>query len=237
MPDLVLIRHGQSQWNLENRFTGFTDVDLSEKGRGEAARAGELLRERGVSFGRVYSSVLKRAIRTLWITLDGLDAMWLPQTAHWRLNERHYGALQGLNKEETAAKHGKEQVQIWRRSFDVRPPMVERTDPRHPANDPRYRGVDPALLPGGESLKDTLARVLPYWESDIAPFLAQGENILIAAHGNSLRAICKHLFKVSDQDIPHLEIPTGNPLHIGLDGGLAVLERSYLDESRAGELP
>jgi 2,3-bisphosphoglycerate-dependent phosphoglycerate mutase len=232
-----MIRHGESNWNRENRFTGWVDVELSETGVAQAQRGGDLLREEGIEFDHAFTSVLRRAIRTLWIALDRMDRMWLPQTANWRLNERHYGGLQGLNKAETAAKHGDEQVHIWRRSFDVPPPPLDLDDPMHPSKDPRYRDVPPELLPSSESLKVTLARVMPYWDEAIAPQLQAGRNVLIAAHGNSLRALAKHLFGVGDQDIIGLEIPTGNPILLDLDAQLKPMTARYLDETRAGKLP
>jgi 2,3-bisphosphoglycerate-dependent phosphoglycerate mutase len=237
LPYLAMIRHGESRWNRENRFTGWIDVELSETGMEQAGRAGELLRAEGIEFDLAFTSVLKRAIRTLWIALDRMDRMWLPQTANWRLNERHYGGLQGLNKAETAAKHGEEQVHIWRRSFDVPPPALSLADPTHPSHDPRYRGVPAELLPSAESLKVTLGRVMPYWDEAIAPQLHAGRNVLIAAHGNSLRALAKHLFGVGDQDIIGLEIPTGNPILLDLDTRLVPMNARYLDESRVGKLP
>ena len=237
MPQLVMIRHGESDWNKQNRFTGWIDVGLAETGTAQARLAGELLRDGGFRFDVAYTSVLKRAIATLWIVLEELDSMWLPQTAHWRLNERHYGALQGLNKAETAAKHGDAQVHTWRRSFDVPPPPLAADDPSHPARDPRYKGVRPDLLPSGESLALTLVRVMPVWEERLAPILRDGRNLVIAAHGNSLRALVKHLFEISDDAIPKLEIPTGNPLAIELDSALRPLEARYLDEARAGPVP
>ncbi|MBI4799221.1 MAG: 2,3-diphosphoglycerate-dependent phosphoglycerate mutase [Desulfarculus sp.] len=237
MPTLVLIRHGQSAWNLENRFTGWTDVDLSRQGRAEAAKAGRLLREEGHAFDLAFASVLKRAIRTLWIVLEELDQMWVPQQVSWRLNERHYGALQGLDKAETAVRHSEEQVRLWRRGFDQPPPPLALDDPRHPRQDPRYAHLEPALLPGGESLKHTLARVMPHWHQEIAPSLRLGRRVVVAAHGNSLRALCKHLLDISDQDIPGLEIPTGNPLVFDLDHNLGVRLCRYLDEDRAQPLP
>lgn len=237
MPSLVLIRHGQSAWNLENRFTGWTDVDLSEQGRAEAVLAGRLLREEGHAFDLSFASVLKRAIRTLWLVLEELDQMWLPQQISWRLNERHYGALQGLDKAETAQAHGDEQVRVWRRSFDVPPPALAQDDPRHPRHDPRYSLLEPALLPGAESLKDTLARVMPYWHQEIAPALRLGRRVLVAAHGNSLRALCKHLLGIGDQEITSLEIPTGNPLVFDLSPELKVRHCRYLDQGRAQPLP
>ena len=227
---LVLIRHGQSVWNAENRFTGWTDVDLSDKGRGEAAKAAELIRAEGLDFDRCYTSVLKRAIRTLWIVLDGLDRMWLPVERHWRLNERHYGALQGLNKAETAAKHGEDQVKIWRRSYDVRPPLLEAGDERLPGGDPRYAGLGANELPAGECLKDTVERVLPCWEGEIAPRVKAGERLLISAHGNSIRALVKHLDQISDSEIMGVEIPTGVPLVYTLDAELKPISSRYLGD-------
>lgn len=237
MPHLAMIRHGESAWNLENRFTGWIDVELTETGVAQAQRGGDLLRAEGIEFDQAFTSVLRRAIRTLWIALDRMDRMWLPQIANWRLNERHYGGLQGLNKAETAAKHGDEQVHIWRRSFDVPPPPLDPGDPTHPSHDPRYRDVPPGLLPATESLKVTLTRVMPYWDEAIAPQLAAGRNVLIAAHGNSLRALAKHLFGISDQDIIGLEIPTGNPMLLDLDSRLKPVSARYLDETRARKLP
>ncbi len=237
MPHLVLIRHGQSQWNLENRFTGWHDVDLTEQGRAEAKKSGELLKALPVTFDRAYTSVLTRAIRTLWMVLDEADIMWLPQTTAWELNERHYGGLTGLNKAETAEKHGDEQVHIWRRSFDIPPPELDLDSPYHPRSDKRYAKVPAALLPATESLKTTLDRVLPYWSREIAPIAQAGENIIIAAHGNSLRALCKHLLEISDDEITSLEIPTGNPLLFDLDADLNVKSCGYLDKDRAADLP
>ncbi len=236
-PTLAMIRHGQSEWNLANRFTGWTDVDLTDQGRAEAKKSGALLKARGVTFDRAYTSVQTRAIRTLWIVLDEMDLMWLPQTTAWQLNERSYGALQGLNKAETAEKHSPEQVHIWRRSYDTPPPSLDEDDPRHPKHDPRYAHVDPASLPGAESLKMTLERALPYWSAHIAPALESGENVVIAAHGNSLRALAKHLLNISDADIPNLEIPTGNPLVFELESGLSVKDVAYLDQDRAAPIP
>jgi 2,3-bisphosphoglycerate-dependent phosphoglycerate mutase len=232
-----MIRHGESDWNLQNRFTGWVDVDLSETGVAQARRSGELLRAEGIAFDLAFTSVLKRAIRTLWIVLDELDRMWLPQVANWRLNERHYGALQGLNKAETAAKHGDDQVKIWRRSFDITPPPLALDDPMHPSQDPRYAGLPADLLPATESLKITLDRVMPYWGEAIAPQLREGRNVIVAAHGNSLRALAKHLFEIGDQDIIGLEIPTGNPILIDLDPSLQPVSARYLDSDRAGKLP
>ncbi|MEZ5938720.1 MAG: 2,3-diphosphoglycerate-dependent phosphoglycerate mutase [Hyphomonadaceae bacterium] len=234
MPKLALLRHGQSQWNLEDRFTGWWDVNLTDQGEKEARASGRLLRESGIDFHRAYASVQKRAIRTLWLALEELDRVWLPVTKDYRLNERHYGGLTGLNKTETAAKHGADQVKVWRRSFDIPPPEQEPGGEFDLSGDPRYRGLD---IPKTESLKITLDRVLPYWTAEIAPKLTAGENVLIAAHGNSLRAIVKHLFKVSDDDITGVEIPTGNPLLVDLDGGLNVLGARYLDPDRAKPLP
>jgi 2,3-bisphosphoglycerate-dependent phosphoglycerate mutase len=232
-----MIRHGQSQWNLENRFTGWHDVPLTGQGAAEANKAGQLLREGGFEFDRAYTSVLKRAIRTLWLVLEEMDRVWLPETKAWQLNERHYGALQGLNKAETAEKHGKDQLKIWRRSYDTPPPPLADDDPRHPKFDPRYKGLSAAQLPAAESLKTTLKRVLPYWRAEIAPHLLSGENLIIAAHGNSLRALCKHLLNIADQDIVELEIPTGNPLAFELNGDLMVTSCRYLDTARAEALP
>lgn len=230
---LILLRHGQSAWNLENRFTGWIDIDLSEKGREEAKQAGALLKEAGIDISIAYTSVLKRAIRTLWIALDELDRMWVPVVRAWQFNERHYGALQGLNKAEMAQKAGPEQVHQWRRGYDVRPPALEETDPMHPKHDPRYKHLDPALLPATESLKDTLGRVLPYYQSEIVPRLKQGENVLIAAHGNSLRALVKHLDNISDDEIADLNIPTGIPLVYEFDDNLNVVSRGYLGDPEA----
>jgi 2,3-bisphosphoglycerate-dependent phosphoglycerate mutase len=237
MPVLVMVRHGESDWNKQNRFTGWIDVDLSESGVEQARLAGRLLKAESLRFDLAYTSVLKRAIRTLWIVLDELDMMWLPEFKSWRLNERHYGGLQGLNKAETAARHGDEQVRVWRRSYDVPPPPLADDDPSHPRHDPRYRDVPPELLPGGESLKITLERVMPIWQERLAPALREGKNLLIAAHGNSLRALAKHLFGISDEAIPGLEIPTGNPLLIELTDDLRPRTVRYLDASRAGPVP
>ena len=230
MMELVLIRHGQSTWNRENRFTGWTDVDLTEQGRAEAKQAGALIKEAGLSFDIAYTSVLKRAIRTLWIALDELDLMWLPVENSWRLNERHYGALQGLNKAETAAKFGEEQVKIWRRSYDIPPPPLERTDPQYPANDARYRGLTENELPLTECLKDTVDRFLPYWRGTIVPAIESGRKVLIAAHGNSLRALVKHLDNVSEQEIVELNIPTGVPLVYELDESLKPIKHYFLGD-------
>ena len=234
MPQLVLIRHGQSQWNLENRFTGWVDVDLSPKGEEEARKAGELLKAAGIELDQAFTSVLTRAIRTLWLSLHAAGQVWIPTQKDWRLNERHYGGLTGLNKAETAERHGAEQVLVWRRSYDIAPPPLAPGGEYDFAADRRYRGLVP---PTTESLKTTLERVLPYWTSDIAPKLAAGQCVLIAAHGNSLRAIVKHLYGVSDTDIPGVEIPTGNPLLIELDGQLRPIHGRYLDGDRASPLP
>ena len=230
-PNLVLIRHGQSEWNLQNRFTGWVDVDLSENGIEEARAAGRQLAAAGIEFDRAWTSLLKRAIHTLWIVLDELEAAWLPVERRWRLNERHYGALQGLNKAETAARHGEEQVQIWRRSYDIPPPPLPRDDPSHPRFDPRYaEAAELDLAPDAESLLDTLERVLPCWEDELAPALRDGERLLIAAHGNSLRALIKHLEGISDDAISALNIPTGQPLAYKLDAQLNVTAHGYLAE-------
>src|SRR5881296_504762 len=230
---IVLLRHGESTWNKENRFTGWTDVDLSEKGRAEAKSAGRLLREGGYVFDLAHTSVLKRAIWTLWITLDTLDLMWIPVQKHWRLNERHYGALQGLNKAETAAKHGEAQTKIWRRSYDIPPPPLTPDDPRHPSRDRRYASLSGSELPLTESLKDTVARFLPYWHDTIAPSIRSGQRVLIAAHGNSLRALVKYLDHVSDTDIVELNIPTGIPLVYELDDSLHSRRHFYLGDPKA----
>ncbi len=235
MPQLVLLRHGESTWNLENRFTGWTDVDLTETGREEARTAGQALKEEGFTFDIAYTSVLKRAIRTLWIVQDEMDLMWIPVVRHWRLNERHYGALQGLNKAETAAQHGEEQVKIWRRSFDVPPPPLESDDPRYPGKDPRYAGLTRSELPLTESLKDTIARFLPYWQSTIGPDVRAGKRVLIVAHGNSLRALVKHLDGISNQEIIELNIPTGIPLVYDLDDDLGPLGHRYLGSAEMVE--
>jgi 2,3-bisphosphoglycerate-dependent phosphoglycerate mutase len=233
MYKVVLLRHGESTWNKENRFTGWTDVDLSERGREEALEAGRLLREAGYVFDQAYVSVLKRAIRTLWIALDALDQMWIPVEKNWRLNERHYGALQGLNKAETAAQHGEAQVKIWRRSYDIPPPPLTVDDERHPSHDARYAGMAAGDLPLTESLKDTVARFLPYWHETIAPAIASGRRVLIAAHGNSLRALVKYLDDVSEQEIVELNIPTGIPLVYELDADLKPIRHYYLGDAAA----
>ena len=228
---LVLCRHGQSDWNRKNLFTGWKDVDLTDKGIQEATDAGKLLRELGYEFDIAYTSVLKRAIRTLWIMLDEMDQMWIPVVRDWRLNERHYGALTGLNKAETAAKYGDEQVHIWRRSYDIPPPELDRDDEQHPANDPRYAGID--NLPASESLKTTLDRVKPCWDDVIAPDLSAGKDVLISAHGNSLRALVKMLDEISDEDITGFNIPTGIPLAYDLDDDLKPLSREFLGDPEA----
>lgn len=230
---LVLLRHGQSDWNLKNLFTGWTDVDLSELGVLEAREAGRTLREAGLEFDIAFTSVLTRAIRTLWLVLDEMQLMWIPVERHWRLNERHYGALQGLDKAETAARHGAEQVKIWRRSYDIPPPPLEWDDPRHARHDRRYAGLAPSALPATESLKLTLARVLPYWEDRMVPELRSGKNVLVAAHGNSLRALVKLLEGISDDAIVELNIPTGVPRLYELDAGLKPTRAEYLGDPDA----
>jgi 2,3-bisphosphoglycerate-dependent phosphoglycerate mutase len=230
---LVLLRHGESTWNKENRFTGWTDVDLSERGRAEAAEAGRLLKEGGYVFDVAYTSVLKRAICTLGLALDALDALWIPVEKSWRLNERHYGALQGLNKAETTAKHGEVQTNIWRRSYDIPPPPIDERDERHPSHDPRYRTLAPEDLPCSESLKDTVTRFLPYWHQAIAPSIVAGRRVLIAAHGNSLRALVKYLDQIADTDIAELNIPTGIPLVYELDAQLQPIRHYYLGDPAA----
>ena len=231
MKKVILLRHGESIWNKENRFTGWTDVGLSDKGVEEARKSGELMRDAGFVFDLAHTSVLKRAIKTLWLALEQLDLMWIPVQHTWRLNERHYGALQGLNKAETAAKFGDEQVLAWRRSYDVPPPALSAGDARYPGSDPRYRGLAPSQVPFTECLKDTVARVLPYWNQAIAPDIRAGKRVLIAAHGNSLRALVKYLDKVSDQDIVGLNIPTGVPLVYELDDTLKPLRHYYLGDA------
>ena len=234
MATLVLLRHGESTWNKENRFTGWTDVDLSDRGVEEAHESGRLLREGGYTFDVAYTSVLKRALRTCWIVLEELDLLWIPMEKNWRLNERHYGALQGLNKAETAAKHGEAQTKVWRRSYDIPPPPLAADDPRHPSHDPRYASLSPSDRPATESLKDTVARFLPYWHQTIAPAVSSGKRVLITAHGNSLRALVKYLDGISDQDIAELNIPTGIPLVYELDAKLAPVKHFYLgDEEKA----
>ncbi len=237
MTYLALVRHGQSEWNLENRFTGWVDVDLTEQGRAEAKKAGDLLKATGVEWTAAYTSVQKRAIRTLDLALDEMDRMWLPVIKDWRLNERHYGALTGLNKKETAEKHGDAQVKVWRRSFDTPPPPLDPASPYNPARDPRYAGMGDKV-PSTESLKSTLTRVTPLWESEIAPRLVKGQSLLIAAHGNSLRALVKLLLDVSDDKIVEVEIPTGNPLLFEFaKGSVRPLSARYLDDARAMPLP
>ncbi len=231
MYKVVLLRHGESIWNKENLFTGWTDVDLSEKGIEEATQAGRMLREQGFEFDIAYTSVLKRAIRTLWIALDQMDLLWIPVEHDWRLNERHYGALQGLNKAETAAKYGESQVKIWRRSYDIRPPALEVTDARYPGKDPRYRNLTKPQLPLTECLKDTVDRFLPCWHEVIAPSIRSGEKVLIAAHGNSLRALVKYLEDIPDEEIVDLNIPTGVPMVQELDENLKSVRRYYLGDA------
>jgi 2,3-bisphosphoglycerate-dependent phosphoglycerate mutase len=230
---VVLLRHGESTWNNENRFTGWTDVDLSQRGRDEAREAGRLMLAEKFEFDVAYTSLLKRAIRTLWIALDELDMMWIPQHRSWRLNERHYGGLQGLNKAETAAKHGDAQVKIWRRSYDIPPPPLTPEDPGHPSHDRRYWDLKPAEMPLTESLKDTVARVVPYWQETIAPDIKAGKRVLITAHGNSLRALVKYLDKISDEAIVELNIPTGVPLVYLLNDRLEALQSFYLGDQEA----
>ncbi len=233
MYTVVLLRHGESLWNRENRFTGWTDVGLTAKGVEEAIAAGRLLRREGFDFDRAFTSVLNRAIKTLWLVLEEMDRMWIPVELNWRLNERHYGALQGLNKAETAERHGREQVLLWRRSYDVRPPALTPEDPRFPGRDPRYRQVPPSELPLTECLKDTVERFLPYWHATIAPAVRRGERVIISAHGNSLRALVKYLDNISDRDILELNIPTGIPLVYELDSDLKPLGHRYLGDPEA----
>ena len=233
MYKIVLMRHGESTWNLDNRFTGWTDVDLTEKGRAEARHAGQLLKAAGLSFDLAYTSVLKRAIRTLWITLDEMDLMYLPVTNDWRLNERHYGALQGLNKSETAAKYGDAQVLVWRRSYDTPPDPLPPGDTRSAIGDPRYAALAPSQIPATECLKDTVARVMPAWNDTIAPAIRAGKRILISAHGNSLRALIKSLDGISDEDIVGLNIPNGQPLVYELDADLKPIRHYYLGDTAA----
>lgn len=230
---LVLVRHGESAWNRENRFTGWTDVDLTVRGVDEAHEAARLVHDAGIDLDVAFTSVLKRAVRTLWVMLDDLDRMWLPVHRSWRLNERHYGALQGLDKSETAARDGDEQVQRWRRSYGVRPPLLERTDPRWPRSDPRYATLTDSELPRGESLADTIARVLPYWRAAIAPALLAGQRVAVVAHGNSLRGLVMHLDQLSERDVAALDIPTGIPLVYRLDRHLHPLEHHYLADPDA----
>ena len=235
MHKIVLLRHGESVWNKENRFTGWTDVDLSDQGRDEARRAGRLLKAEGLDFDLAYTSVLKRAIKTLWMALEEMDRMWIPIHHSWRLNERHYGALQGLNKAETAAKFGDAQVLAWRRSYDVPPPPLTRDDPRHSGKDPRYALLSAGELPLTECLKDTVARFVPYWNNVIAPTVRDGKRVVIAAHGNSLRALVKYLDNVDDQEIVGLNIPTGIPLVYELDAGQRPIRHYYLGDAAAAE--
>jgi 2,3-bisphosphoglycerate-dependent phosphoglycerate mutase len=232
---LVLVRHGQSDWNQKNLFTGWTDVDLTAQGREEARQAGQTLVKERVTFDIAFTSVLTRAIRTLWLVLDEMQLMWIPVESSWRLNERHYGSLQGLDKAQTTAKHGEAQVKIWRRSYDIPPPPLEESDERHPRHDPRYAALTPTVLPGTESLKTTLARVQPYWEDRIAPELLRGRNVLVAAHGNSLRAVVKMLEGISDDEITELNIPTGVPRLYELDAALIPKRAEYLGDAAAIE--
>ena len=233
MYKIVLLRHGESQWNRENRFTGWKDVPLSEKGVAEAAAAGELLKKEGFGFDLAFTSVQKRAIKTLWLALEEMDELWIPVIKSWRLNERHYGALQGLDKSETAAKYGDAQVKIWRRSYDVRPPLLDKSDERHPSRDPRYANLSPEELPDGECLADTIKRVIPFWEGTIVPELKSGKRIIIAAHGNSLRALVKHLDNMSESEIMELNIPTGIPLVYELDENMKPTSHYYLGDPEA----
>ncbi|MDI3289372.1 2,3-diphosphoglycerate-dependent phosphoglycerate mutase [Polyangium sp. 15x6] len=235
MHKLVLLRHGESQWNKENRFTGWVDVPLSEKGVEEARAAAQMIAAEGLTFDVAYSSVLKRAIKTLWIVLEELDRMWIPVTESWRVNERMYGSLQGLDKAETVAKHGEAQVKVWRRSYDTPPPAMTEDDPRWPGKDPRYASLRKEEIPASESLKDTVARFLPFWESDIAPAIRSGKRVIIAAHGNSLRALVKHLDGISDSEIVELNIPTGVPLLYELDANLKPISRRYLGDEAAAK--
>jgi phosphoglycerate mutase (EC 5.4.2.1) len=232
MYKLVLLRHGESLWNKENRFTGWTDVDLSERGVEEAHFAAKLLKDQGYVFDVAFTSVLKRAIKTLWIVLEDMDLMWIPEYKHWRLNERHYGALQGLNKAEMAKKYGEEQVLLWRRSYDVPPPPLDKDDPRNPRFDPKYKDLKDDEIPLSESLKDTLNRVLPYYHSTIATMIKEGKRVIVAAHGNSLRALVKYLDNISDEEIPHLNIPTGIPLVYELDENLKAINHYYLADEK-----
>lgn len=230
MNKLVLLRHGESLWNQENRFTGWTDVDLSDKGMAEAHHAGKLLKQEGYLFDLTFTSVLKRAIKTLWFVLEETDQTWIPEFKAWQLNERHYGALQGLNKAETVRKYGEEQVHIWRRSYDILPPVLSIDDPRYPGKEAKYKDLNPAKLPLAESLKDTITRFMPYWDQMIAPQIKEGKKVLIAAHGNSLRALVKHLDHISDAEITELNIPTGVPLVYELDDQLNPLQHYYLGD-------
>lgn len=230
MYKLVMIRHGESVWNKENKFTGWKDVDLSEKGFEEAKQAAKVLKESGYEFDMAYTSLLKRAIRTLWVIMEELDSLWIPVERSWRLNERHYGGLQGLNKAETAEKYGEDQVFIWRRSYDTPPPQLELTDERHPSHDPRYHMLDPRILPNGESLKLTVDRVIPYWIDKIAPDIRAGKKLIIAAHGNSLRALVKYIEEVSDEEITGFNVPTGIPFVYELDKDLKAIDRYFLGD-------
>lgn len=231
MYQIVLIRHGESLWNKENRFTGWQDIDLSEVGMAEAKKAGSALRKEGFSFDRAYTSVLKRALRTCWMVLDEMDLLWIPVDKTWRLNERHYGALQGLNKSETAEKHGEEQVKIWRRSYDTPPPAMESSDPRHPSHDPRYKNVPRNEIPNGESLKDTVARFLPFWNEEVVPEIRRDKKVLLVAHGNSLRALVQHLEHLSQAEIMELNLPTGIPLVYDLDKDLNVINKRFVGDA------
>lgn len=233
MYKIVLVRHGESTWNKENRFTGWTDVDLSEKGIGEARNAGRILKAEGYTFDLAFTSTLKRAIRTLWLATDEMDLLWVPVIKSYTLNERHYGGLQGLDKAETAAKHGEDQVKIWRRSYDIPPPALSETDERNPKFDARYKDIDPKNLPATESLKDTVARVVPFWENTIVPEIKKGRKIIIAAHGNSLRALVKYLDNISEKNIVELNIPTGTPLVYELDANLKPIKSYYLGDQEA----
>jgi 2,3-bisphosphoglycerate-dependent phosphoglycerate mutase len=233
MYKVVFLRHGESVWNKENRFTGWTDVDLSEKGKEEAKNAGKVMKAEGFTFDLAFTSTLKRAIRTLWLATDEMDLLWVPVIKSFTLNERHYGALQGLNKAETAAKHGEEQVKIWRRSYDVPPPALEPNDPRCPINSPAYKSIDPKLLPLTESLKETVARAVPFWEGTIVPEIKKGKKVIVAAHGNSLRALVKYLDNVSEKDILELNIPTGIPLVYELDANMKPIKHYYLGDQEA----
>ncbi len=233
MKKLVLLRHGESTWNKENRFTGWTDVDLSDKGVQEAIAGGKTMKDAGLVFDVAYTSVLKRAVKTLWLALEQMDLMWIPIHNTWRLNERHYGALQGLNKAETAERHGMEQTHIWRRSYDVPPPALTADDPRHPSHDPRYASVSAADLPLTECLKDTVERFLPYWHEVVAPAVKSGQRVIIAAHGNSLRALIKYLDNIPDSDIVELNVPTGIPLVYELDDDLKPIRHYYLGDQEA----
>ena len=233
MYEITLIRHGESSWNRENRFTGWTDVPLSDKGVEEARAAGRLMKQEGLAFDLAFTSVLKRAIKTLWLALEEMDRMWIPIRHSWKLNERHYGALQGLDKAETAAKYGDDQVKIWRRSYDTPPPFLEKTDERYPAKDPRYASLSLSEIPAGECLADTVARVIPYWKESIVPEIRAGKRIVIAAHGNSLRALVKYLDDISEKDILELNIPTGVPLLYTLDADMKPLKHRYLGDPEA----